>query len=710
MGHLEITSVSGSDVKETESTDHLVSNNKSYDELTKDINVISYANNIVTIGNDVAQYVPPPAQNNEMILSVIEQMQHSLYKEVHEMKSIFKQMEDEVDQCSVEKKYFKIEKKQLLINNDRLLEDNISGDIMCTYLRNKLYSVTPLPKTQFIPKVVKKNDLSKTITSHLHTNKIIEKCTKVLAPCLLKIEAEPINAYFKNNRVVHRDYLKVTKEHVETLHELLEQARALKPLDENLVFACKFAERIRELLVKRFRWKPIGRMLNMEGSIRPIIQTTPATIMPSCNSLHTIRIPAVAPNADIRMRHSIAKNSLIRAHINSYGHPFNNLNFAFIRNFVISKQPSWNFGFIVKFVLWYLDFGCSEHMTGQRDKLISFISMFIGMVRFDNDHFAAIMGSGDLQLRNILITRVYYVEGLGHNLFSVGQLWSRGSNLYTISLNDMMKSSPICLISKASKTKSWLWHRRLSHLNFGTINQLAKQGLVKGLPKLKCTKDHPCSTCQMGTSKKEWHKPKPEPSINEKLQMLHMDFCRPMQVENINRKRYVLVIVDDHSQFTWVKFLRTKDKAPEIIIKAYTKDVGITHHTFIARSSQQNGVVERRNHTLVEVARTMFIFSKSSLFLWAEAVAAACYTQNRSLIYTRYNKTPYELLRDRKLDLKHLHVFGALCYPTYDRTDLGKLKPKANIGIFIGYSPYKKGLQNLQQKNQINNGNNSRTV
>ncbi|GJS96001.1 integrase, catalytic region, zinc finger, CCHC-type containing protein [Tanacetum coccineum] len=192
-------------------------------------------------------------------------------------------------------------------------------------------------------------------------------------------------------------------------------------------------------------------------------------------------------------------------------------------------------------------------MTRQRDKLINFVSKCIGTVRFGNDHFAAIMGYGDLHIQNILITRVYYVEGLGHNLFSFRQFCdsdlevafkkhmcfvrnldgvdllsgSRGSNLYTISLNDMMKSSPICLLSKASKTKSWLWHRRLSHLNFGIINQLAKESLVK----------------------------------------------------------------------------------------------------------------------------------------------------------------------DRKPYLKHLYVFGALCYPLNDSEDLGKLKPKADIGIFIGYSPSKKAYQ-----------------
>ncbi|GKB24434.1 retrovirus-related pol polyprotein from transposon TNT 1-94 [Tanacetum coccineum] len=115
--------------------------------------------------------------------------------------------------------------------------------------------------------------------------------------------------------------------------------------------------------------------------------------------------------------------------------------------------------------------------------------------------------------------------------------------------------------------------------------------------------------------------------------------------------------------------------------------------TFTARTPQQNGIVERHNRMLVEAARNMLIFSKSPLFLWAKAVATACYTQNRSLIHTRYDKTPYELLRDHKLELKYLHVFGALCYPTNDFEDLGKLQSKADIGIFVGYSPSTKAFQ-----------------
>ncbi|GJW40006.1 retrovirus-related pol polyprotein from transposon TNT 1-94 [Tanacetum coccineum] len=206
---------------------------------------------------------------------------------------------------------------------------------------------------------------------------------------------------------------------------------------------------------------------------------------------------------------------------------------------------------------------------------------------------AKIMGYGDYQLRNVIISRVYYIEGLGQNLFSVGQLCdsdlevafrkhtcyvrhlddddlvsrSRDINLYTISLDNMLKSSRICLLSKSSKTKSWLWNWQLSYLNFGTLNQLAKQGLVRGLPKLKFKKDHLCSACSLGKSKKSSHKSKANKNNQEKLYLLHMNLCGPMHMESINGKKYILVIVDDYSRFTWVKFLRSKDEAPGVIIK-----------------------------------------------------------------------------------------------------------------------------------------------
>ncbi|GJV38938.1 retrovirus-related pol polyprotein from transposon TNT 1-94 [Tanacetum coccineum] len=423
-----------------------------------------------------------------------------------------------------------------------------------------------------------------------------------------------------------------------------------------------------------------------------------------------------------------------------------------VHNTRSSEKPS-----VVQIVLWVVDSGCSKHMTGDRSLLRNFIEKFMGTVRFGNDNFAAITGYGDYIHGNITICHVYYVEGLGHNLFSVGQFCDgdlevafrsntcyvrnlqgddlltggRDSNLYTISISDMAASSPVCLMSKATSTKSWLWHRRLSHLNFGTINDLTRLDLVDGLPKFKYGKDHLCSACERGKSKKASHPPKLVPSDHSKLELLHMDLCGPMRVASINGKKYILVIVDDFSRYTWVYFLRSKDETPEIIkkfiaqaqlnykakvckirtdngtefkntsLKAHYEKLGIMQQFSIARTPQQNGVVERCNRTLVEAARTMLIFSRLPEFLWAEAVATACFTQNRSIIHTRYNKTPYELLRGRKPNIAYFHVFGSLCYPTNDRDDLGKMKPKADIGVFIGYSETSTGFRIYNRRTKM---------
>nr|GFC04111.1 hypothetical protein [Tanacetum cinerariifolium] len=131
----------------------------------------------------------------------------------------------------------------------------------------------------------------------------------------------------------------------------------------------------------------------------------------------------------------------------------------------------------------------------------------------------------------------------------------------------------------------------------------------------------------MGKSKKKSHKPKSEDTNQEKLYLLHMDLYGPMRVESVNGKKYILIIVDDYSRFTWVKCLRSKDEAPDFIIKFLKMiQVGISLETSVARSLQQNDVVERCNHTLIEAARTMLIYAQAPLFLWAEAVATACYT------------------------------------------------------------------------------------
>nr|GEU75449.1 hypothetical protein [Tanacetum cinerariifolium] len=225
---------------------------------------------------------------------------------------------------------------------------------------------------------------------------------------------------------------------------------------------------------------------------------------------------------------------------------------------------------------WIINSGCSRHMTGNRALLTNFVEKFLGTVRFGNNDFAVITGYGDV------------------------------------------------VIAKASSSQSWLWHQRLSHLNFATISNLVKNNLVQGLPKMKFEKDH---------------------------------FPR------VNKGRFIGNIT-----------------SPKRLL------VGITQQFFAARTSQQNGVVERRNRTLVEAARTMLTFANQPSFLLAEAIATTCFIQNRSIIHKRFDKTPYELINKRKPNIKFFRVFGCRCYLLNDYEDVGNLKAKGDIRVFLGYS------------------------
>ncbi|GKD81875.1 retrovirus-related pol polyprotein from transposon TNT 1-94 [Tanacetum coccineum] len=374
---------------------------------------------------------------------------------------------------------------------------------------------------------------------------------------------------------------------------------------------------------------------------------------------------------------------------------------------------------IVQLILFIVDSGCTKHMTGNISILCNFIEKYLGTVRFGNDQFAPILGYGDLVQGNITINRVYYIKDLNHNLFSVGQfcdadlevsfckstcfvrdlqgndllIGNRGSDLYTISLQETTSSTPICLMAKASPTQAWLWHRRFSHLNFDYINLLSKKDVVIGLTKLKYVKDQLCSSCEVSKAKRSSFKTKTVPSSKGQLNLLHMDLCGPMRVASINGKKYILVIVDDNSRYTWTLFLRSKDETPEVL-----KDF----LTMIQRNLQApNGVVERQNHTLVEAARTMLSTSKLPLFFWAEAIAIACYTQNRSIIIPTHEKMAYQIIDNRKPSIKHLHIFGCSCYLTRDGENLDKMKEKWDLCILVGYSTHSKGYHIYNKRTRL---------
>nr|GEX45317.1 retrovirus-related Pol polyprotein from transposon TNT 1-94 [Tanacetum cinerariifolium] len=268
---------------------------------------------------------------------------------------------------------------------------------------------------------------------------------------------------------------------------------------------------------------------------------------------------------------------------------------------------------VEQIILFIIDSGCSKHMMGNLKLLINFVKKFLGTVKFGNDQIAPILGYRDLVQGAVTIKRVYYVEGLNHNLFSVGQFCdadlevafrkstcyirdlkgndllkgSRGTDLYSITLQDTFSPNPICLMAKASSSQAWLLHRRLSHLNFDIINLISKNNIVIGLLKLKFVKDHLCSSCELGKAKRKSFQTKTTPSSKRRLQLLHMDLCGPMRVESINGKKYVLVIVDDYSRYTWTHFLRDgenldkmKEKGDACIFVGYSTQSELTGMMF----------------------------------------------------------------------------------------------------------------------------------
>nr|GEU82568.1 retrovirus-related Pol polyprotein from transposon TNT 1-94 [Tanacetum cinerariifolium] len=321
-----------------------------------------------------------------------------------------------------------------------------------------------------------------------------------------------------------------------------------------------------------------------------------------------------------------------------------------------------------------------------------------------------------------------YIRDLKGNDLLTG---SRGTDLYSITLQDTNCPNPIYLMAKATSSQAWLWHRHLSYLNFDTINLLSKNDIVVGLPKLKLVKNLLCSSCELGKAKRKSFHTKISLSSKRQLQLLHMDLCGPMRVESINGKRYVLLIVDDYSRYTWTRFLRSKDETPEVLIDflrlvqrglqaqvrivrtdkgteflnqtlhAYFATEGIHHQTLVARTPEQNGIFKRQNRTLVEAARTMLSPAKVPLFFWAEAIATTCLTQNCFLVIPRHEKTPYHIINDWKPSIKFFHIFGSLCYIVRDGENLDKLKEKGDVCIFVGYSTQPRAYRVFNKRTRV---------
>ncbi|GJX54046.1 retrovirus-related pol polyprotein from transposon TNT 1-94 [Tanacetum coccineum] len=582
-------------------------------------------------------------QDLEEIETINIELDHRVTKLIAEnehLKQTYKQLYDSIKPARVRSK----EQCADLTNQVNLKSVEISDLNAC--LQEKVLVITTL-----------KDELRKLKGKDLANNEVTHH------PSDPEINTEPITPKLLNKRSAHSAYIKHTQEEAAVLRDLVDHIKANYPLDPTLESACKYTKLIQELLTKISKTCP-----SLNNSGEQLVAVTPM------NKNKKVRFtePVTSSRNTIPKRTSTSNPASNKPMLSSTGvkpstsasgsQPSGNTKkdkilptdqtFTIVGNACPSSKPAVTLVYsrnskttvpiskskVVQIVLWYLDSGY-------------FVNKFLGIVKFGNDHVAKILGYGDYQIGNVMISRVYYVEGLGHNLFSV--------------------------------------------------RHDGRHGLVRGLPKLKFEKDHLCFACVMGKSKKKPHKPKSEDTNQEKLYLLHMDLCRPMRVASVNGKKYILVIVDDYSRFIWVKFLRSKDEALDFIIK-FLKMIQLRLKVPVRRIRTDNGTefvnqtlheYYEKNHMLIEASRTMLIYAKASLFLWAEAVATACYTQNHSIICLRYRKTPYELLNDKLPNLSFFHVFGALYYPTNDSENLGKLQLKADIGIFIGYEPTKKAFR-----------------
>nr|GEU89135.1 hypothetical protein [Tanacetum cinerariifolium] len=555
-----------------------------------------------------------------------------LIDELTEVQNVFNKIEQAVEQHYVEKNKFQDKMNDVLKENERLLEQAISTDIV---------NIVVHANVNYACKTVNECERCITIETELQRDFIKRECydmffkqyTTLEKHCIslevdnqLKQELFQRNNSFSQQSAPTFDLFEINdlkaqsqekdtvimklkerlkylsgnvkeektkreleeietinieldhREETATLREIVENERLLNPINTSLDYACKYTKRIQELLIILKQTCPcindLGTKLmaviptNNNKKIRftehipssgntPIKTTSSTNVVSNTHVLSSTGVNLLSsasgsqPQGNtkkdmIHRTQSKAKKNKLEDHprtvipnlnkkksvvdtkaISSIPNSMLNVNFdlkcatcngclffdnhdscvlAFINSVNARVKSKSVKKPVVKIVLWYLDSRCSKHMIGDRSQLINFVQKFLGMVKFGNDHVTRIMGYGDYKIRHVPISRVYFVEGLWHNLFY------------------------------ASNTKSWLWHCHLSHLNFGAINHLARQGLVRGLLKLKFKKDHICSACVVGK-------------------------------KSVNGKKYILVIVDDYSRFTWVKCLRSKDEALDFIIK-----------------------------------------------------------------------------------------------------------------------------------------------
>ena len=377
-------------------------------------------------------------------------------------------------------------------------------------------------------------------------------------------------------------------------------------------------------------------------------------------------------------------------------------------------------------------------MTGSKHLFIKLDKGKEGSVTFGNDQTARIIGRGTVCLnsKKNLAENVLLIEDMEHNLLSVSQTCDKGrymifdsngcqirdvktdkligtatrssSNVYILD----EKKNECCL---SNENESWLWHKTLGHINFDNLINMSKNEAVRDLPSLKNLSGSVCKQCQHGKQTRVRFKTK-EYSTTKPLEIVHTDICGPMRTKGMKGEKYFLLFVDDYTRMTWLYLLKKKseafdcfqtfkefvenecdkkikclrsDNGGEYVSNEFNKfcDVnGIKRHFSVTETPQQNGVVERKNRTVVEMARTMLHEAKLSNVLWPQAIHTAVHILNRCLLRNNQSVTPYQMWKGRPANVKHFRIFGCKCYIKRVDPHLGKLDSRTDDGVLVGYS------------------------
>ncbi|KAJ9565988.1 hypothetical protein OSB04_001954 [Centaurea solstitialis] len=407
--------------------------------------------------------------------------------------------------------------------------------------------------------------------------------------------------------------------------------------------------------------------------------------------------------------------------------------------------------------VWYLDNGASNHMTGNYSYFSELNERITGRVRFGDGSCVAIKGKGSILFEGKngeqkLLKDVYYIPSLRSNVISLGQTTIFGCDIRMrgdfLTMRDgdgrlLMKvprsenrlykiqlkiGKPHCLQVKINEA-AWLWHARLGHINFGAINLMHK--LAKGVPAIQ-HQDQLCESCMVGKQTKQSFSKRAEYRATNILEMVHGDICGPVDPPTQAGNSYILVLIDDYSRYMWSFLLKHKSDASGVIkrfkrviekrtgkeIKTFHTDRGgeFTSHELnrfcdeegISRmltapyAPQQNGIVERRNRTLLEMTRCLMKAKGVPNYLWGEAVRHATFIINRTPTRALVGVTPYEKFYGEKPNLEDLKVFGCIAYDRVVSKHLKKLDDRSKPLVYLGKEPNSGGFRLYLKKNEEN--------